>query len=434
MATDVFSDLQWRGLVHQVTDPELPKLLDEDHLTFYCGFDPTADSLHVGGLVQLLNMRRFQLAGHRPIAVVGGGTGLVGDPSGKQAERVLLSEEVLQANLAGIRKQIERIVDFSPGPSQAQLVNNADWLKALRLTDFLRDVGKHFSVNAMIARDSVRTRLEGREQGISFSEFAYMLLQAYDFLYLFDHHGCRLQVGGSDQWGNIASGIDLIRRMRDGEAYGLTTPLVEGLPGTKMGKTERGTVWLDPAKTSPFRFYQYWINADDESVIGLLKSFTFLDRERIEELEQEVKTNPALRQAQKLLATEVTRLVHGDEELQKALRATEALFGEEIAELDEPTLLEVFSEAPSTRLVAAEVLPQGLGLVDLLAETGLAESKAAARTYIKGGGVYVNNSRCTDLDKVLGEPDLLLDRYLVLRRGKKSYHLVSFEQGRGPAT
>jgi tyrosyl-tRNA synthetase len=427
LLTDIYSELEWRGAIHQVTDPLLPELLAREPFSLYCGFDPTADSLHVGGLLQLINLRRFQLAGHRPIAVIGGATGLVGDPSGKASERVLLSKQDIDSNAAGIALQIERLIDFSSGGGQAVMVNNADWLAPIKLTDFLRDVGKHFSVNAMIARDSIRARLEEREHGISFTEFAYMLLQAYDFLYLFEHFGCRLQIGGSDQWGNITSGIDLIRRMADGQAYGLTSPLIEGLPGAKMGKSEKGNVWLDPRRTSPYRFYQYWLNVEDQHVVRLLKLFTFLDKARIEELALEVQEEPARRQAQKALAFEVTALVHGPEEAGKAVRASSALFGSQIAELEEPVLLEVLSDAPSTRASRISLSAGGRPLVDLLVEVGLAESKAAARTYIKGGGVYINNMRDTDSERTVRERDLLLDRYLLLRRGKKSHHLVSFE-------
>jgi tyrosyl-tRNA synthetase len=428
LAGDVYSELEWRGAIHQCTDPHLPELLRREQFTLYCGFDPTADSLHVGGLLQLITLRRFQLAGHRPIAVIGGATGLVGDPSGKASERTLMRKEEIDSNAAGIAGQIARFIEFSPGAAQAQavMINNAQWLEPIRLTDFLRDVGKHFSINAMIARESVRARLEEREQGISFTEFSYMLLQAYDFLYLFEQFGCRLQIGGSDQWGNITSGIDLIRRVRDGQAYGLTSPLIEGLPGAKMGKSERGNVWLDPRKTSPYRFYQYWLNVEDEHVVRLLCLFTFLDKTRIEELAREVQEQPARREAQRVLAFEVTALVHGPREAEGAVRSSRALFGSQIAELEEPHLLEVLSEAPSTR-AARSTLSGGKSLVDLLVEVGLAESKAAARSYISGGGVYINNVRASNADRMVAEDDLLLDRYLLLRRGKKSYHLVSFE-------
>jgi tyrosyl-tRNA synthetase len=423
---NAYSELEWRGLIHQATDPDLGKLLAEDRFVVYCGFDPTADSLHLGGLIQLLNLRRLQLAGHRPIAVMGGGTGLIGDPSGRESERVLMSEEVLEANIESIAKQVERIIDFTPGPSHALIVNNADWLKPLALTDFLRDIGKHFSVNAMIARDSVRDRLESREQGISFTEFTYMLLQSYDFLHLFDTHGCRLQIGGSDQWGNITYGIELIRKTRGEQAYGITSPLIKGLSGAKMGKSVGGNIWLDPAKTSPYRFYQHWINADDSDVIAFLKFFTFLDRHRIEKLEAIHEESPGKRVAHQVLAFEVTSLVHGPDEAARAEKASRALFGKQIAELEEQTLLDVLSDVPSSTIPRTALEP-GKPLVELLVETGLAESRGSARSFIEGGGVYINNERDTDVDRLITGGDLLLGRYLVLRRGKKSHHLISFE-------
>lgn len=423
MPTDIYSELSWRGLVHQVTDPELGKLLTGERFVVYCGFDPTADSLHVGGLIQLLGLRRMQLAGHKPLALMGGGTGLIGDPSGKESERTLLSAEVLEANIAKISTQVANVIDIGPGETQGQTVNNADWLRPLRMTDFLRDIGKHFSVNAMVARDSVRNRLESREQGISFTEFTYILLQSYDFLHLYDHYGCRLQIGGSDQWGNITYGIELIRKVRGAQAYGLTSPLIEGLGGAKMGKSVGGNVWLDPAKTSPYRFYQYWINAADEHVVQMLKFFTFLDRDRIGELEQAVVDRPAEREAQRALAHEVTALVHGEEEARKAQQASQALFGRQIAELDERTLLDVLADAPSS-VQPRSSFEEGKALVDLLLEAGLATSKRNAREFISGGGVYVNNAKEQDLERTVGSSDLLLGRYLVLRRGKKNYHLI----------
>lgn len=426
METDLFSDLEWRGLVHQCTDPELGKKLAAEQMTVYCGFDPSADSLHHGSLLQLLALLRFQRAGHRPIAVAGGGTGLIGDPSGKATERPLLAKEEVEANVAGIRRQLERFLDFGRGRSQALLVNNADWLCALNLTDFLRDVGKHFTVNMMIAKESVRARLEDREQGISFTEFSFMLLQAYDFLHLFDHYGCRLQIGGSDQWGNITAGIELIRRVRGEEAYGLTCPLIERLGGGKFGKTEEGTVWLDPARTSPYDFYQYWINTDDRDVARFLKFFTFCDRERIAELEERAGRDPAKREAQRALAFEVTALVHGVPEAEKAVRASEALFSREIAGLDEATLLQVLADSPSTDSPRSGLEGEGVPLVDLLVSTGLAASRSAARADIEGGGVYVNNLREEAVDRKLAADSLLLGRYLLLRRGKKTHHLVRF--------
>ena len=425
MSEDIYAELSWRGLIHQSTDPALGELLARERFVLYCGFDPTADSLHLGGLIQLLGLKRMQLAGHRPIAVMGGGTGLIGDPSGRESERTLLDPEVLDANIAGIRRQAERILDFSPGPSQATLVNNADWLRPLKLTDFLRDIGKHFSVNQMVARDSVRSRLEAREQGISFTEFTYMLLQSYDFLHLFEQHGCRLQIGGSDQWGNITYGIELIRKVKGAEAYGLTSPLIKGLGGAKMGKSVGGNVWLDPAKTSPYRFYQHFINVDDSRVGQFLRFFTFLDRARIEELERLTEEAPQRREAQRVLAREVTTLVHGPAEAAKAERASQALFGTEIAEIDESELLDVLSEAPSSTRPHHE-LAGGAPLVDLLIETGLATSRKNAREFIGGGGVYLNNAKETDVDRAVRVGDLLHGRYLVLRRGKKNHHLVRF--------
>ncbi|HVL52380.1 MAG TPA: tyrosine--tRNA ligase [Actinomycetota bacterium] len=422
---DIYSELEWRGLIHQVTDDRLGSMLAAERFVLYCGFDPTADSLHLGGLIQLLGLRRMQVAGHRPIAVMGGGTGLIGDPSGRESERTLLAPEAIEANIAAIRGQAERIVDFSPGSSQAILVNNADWLRPLKLTDFLRDIGKHFSVNQMVARDSVRNRLENREQGISYTEFTYMLLQSYDFLHLHREHNCRLQIGGSDQWGNITYGIELIRKVAGADAYGLTSPLIKGLGGAKMGKSVGGNVWLDPARTSPYRFYQHFINVDDARVGQFLRFFTFLGRDAIDELDKQVKEAPQRREAQRVLAREVTALVHGPDEAARAERASQALFGRQIAELGERELLEVLSDAPSSNRPPSE-LAGGMPLIDLLIHAGLATSRKNAREFIGGGGVYVNNTKQTDADRSVSEGDLLHGRYLVLRRGKKNHHLVSF--------
>lgn len=426
MSDDIIAELEWRGLIHQSTDPGLGKLLAAEEFTLYCGFDPTADSLHLGGLIQLLNLRRMQLAGHRPIAVMGGGTGLIGDPSGREAERMLLTPEVLDFNISAIRRQAERILDFSEGTPQALMVNNADWLRPITLTDFLRDTGKHFSVNQMVARDSVRNRLENREQGISFTEFTYMLLQSYDFLHLYRTYGCRLQIGGSDQWGNITYGIELIRKVAGTEAYGLTSPLIKGLGGAKMGKSVGGNVWLDPAKTSPYRFYQHFINVDDAEVGRFLRFFTFLGRPEIEALEARHADAPARREAQRRLAVEATTLVHGGAEAAKAEQASRALFGSEIAELGERELLDVLAEAPSSSHPRSS-LGEGSPLIELLIDSGLATSRKNAREFIGGGGVYINNTRQTDIDRAVGERDLLHGRYVVLRRGKKNHHLVSFE-------
>jgi tyrosyl-tRNA synthetase len=419
-------DLRFRGLIHQMTDPALAARLDGGPLTAYTGFDPTADSLHVGHLLQLCNLRRLQLAGHQPIAVAGGGTGFVGDPGGKSEERSLLSEEDLQANLVGIRAQLARFIEFGEGDhgGRALLVNNADWLGPLSLFDFLRDVGKHFTVNQMVAKDSVRSRLERPDQGISYTEFSYMLLQAYDFLHLFDAFDCRLQLGGSDQWGNITMGIDLVRKVRHEEVWGLTTPLVLKADGTKFGKTESGTVWLDAGRTSPYQLYQFFLRSEDAVVGTYLRYFTFLSHEAILDLDRATAEHPERRDAQRELARQVCTLVHGAAETVRAEAAATALFGEAVTELDERTLLDVFADAPSTNIARTRLDDGQLLLVDLLVETELEPSKSRARSTLEGGGAYLNNQRQNDLDRSIGPADLVDGRYLVLRKGKKSYHLV----------
>lgn len=426
MAT-LSEDLSFRGLIHQVTDPALEARLDSDRLTAYSGFDPTADSLHVGHLLQVCNLRRLQQAGHRPIALAGGGTGFVGDPGGKSEERALLSEESLRSNLIGIRGQLERFLDFGDeGSGRALLVNNADWLEPMTLFQFLREVGKHFTVNQMVAKDSVKSRLSRADQGISFTEFSYMLLQAYDFLHLFDAYECRLQLGGSDQWGNITMGTELVRKVRQMEVWGLTTPLVLKADGTKFGKTETGTVWLDPARTSPYQLYQYFLRSEDEVVGTYLRYFTFLEHEVIEALDESTASHPERREAHQELARQVCTLVHGEAETKRAEQAAAALFGEGVELLDEATLLDVFVEAPSTTLPWAR-LDNELSLVDLLVETGLDASKSQANTTVGQGGAYINNRRANDPKQLLGRDDLVAGRYLVLRRGKRNYHLVQFE-------
>ncbi len=422
-------DLRFRGLVHQMTDPGLEGRLNGDTLTVYSGFDPTADSLHVGHLLQMCTLRRLQQAGHRPIAVAGGGTGMIGDPGGKSEERALLSPEQLAANLAGIRAQLGRFMDFdgSGGHGGALLVNNADWLSGLSLLDFLRDTGKHFTVNQMVAKDSVKSRLARADQGISYTEFSYMLLQAFDFLHLYDAFDCRLQIGGSDQWGNITMGIELIRKVRQGEAWGLTTPLVLKADGTKFGKTESGTVWLDADRTSPYQLYQFFLNTEDAVVGTYLRYFTFLPHEAISQLDQATATRPEGRAAQRALAREVCTLVHGEGETRRVEQVAAALFGGEIGDLDEKDLLEVFAEAPSTVMGKSRLDGSDLTVVDLLAETGLVRSKSHARTTVEQGGAYVNNRRQTDGDRSVGTGDLVAGRYVVLRRGKRQYHLVRFE-------
>jgi tyrosyl-tRNA synthetase len=419
-------DLRFRGLIHQMTDPVLAERLDRDRLTAYTGFDPTADSLHVGHLLQMCNLRRLQQAGHQPIAVAGGGTGLIGDPGGKSEERALLSEEMLEANLVGIRGQLARFVEFGSGDhgGHALLVNNADWLRPLALFDFLRDVGKHFTVNQMVAKDSVKSRLERVDRGISYTEFSYMLLQAYDFLHLFDAFGCRLQLGGSDQWGNITMGIDLVRKVRHEEVWGLTTPLIVKADGTKFGKTETGTVWLDADRTSSYQLYQFFLRSEDAVVGSYLRYFTLLPHGRILELDRATAQHPERREAQRELAREVCTLVHGPSEAARAEAAAAALFGEQVTELDERTLLDVFADAPSTPIARSRLDDGQLLLVDLLFDTGLEASKTRARATVEAGGAYVNNRRERDLGRSIGPADLVAGRYVVLRRGKRDYHLV----------
>jgi tyrosyl-tRNA synthetase len=420
---DVFDELRWRGLVHQVTDDALALKLAGERFTVYHGIDMTADSLHVGSLVGVLVLRRFQAHGHRPVVLLGAGTTRIGDPSGKRAERPLLSPEQIAANTAGIRAQLERLLDFTPGPAGAVLLDNTDWLAPMPLLDFLRDVGKHFTVNAMLAKESVKARFAEADVGISFTEFSYMLLQAYDYLHLFDTEGCRLQVGGSDQWGNITAGMDLIRRVRGAEAYGLTWPLVTKTDGTKFGKSEAGNVWLDPARTSPYDFFQFWLNTDDRDVGRYLRTFTALDEAEITGLEAAVTVDAGVRTAHRTLAREVTSLIHGQPAAEAAARAAAALFGGDLRRLVEAALAQVFADAPSSEL-ARERLEAGVPLVDLLAESGLVASKSAARQGISQGGVSLNGQREVDLDRRVGPEDLLAGGFVVLKRGKRSYHVV----------
>ena len=424
---NVFDEFEWRGLVYDAT-PGLRELLDREKLTAYIGFDPTAASLHVGSLLPIMGLARLQRFGHSPIAIAGGGTGMIGDPSGKTQERQLLTLEKVEENLQGIKAQLARFLDFEAKENPARIVNNADWLATVPLIDFLRDTGKYFSVNQMMAKESVRRRLEG-EEGLSYTEFSYMLLQAYDFLVLYDRHGCRLQMGGSDQWGNITAGADLIRRLR-GEgadeklAHGLVFPLVTTSSGVKFGKTEAGTIWLDPALTSPFRFYQFWINTDDRDVVHYLKSFTWLTREEIAELEEKVRSAPQEREAQKRLAREVTRMVHGDEALAKAERATAVLFGAEIAELEPAEVRDIFADVPSVEIAKARLEGEGLPMADLLVASGLVPSKGEARRAIQGGGIYLNNVRVGEDKRTATLADALGGELIVLRKGRKEYRLA----------
>ena len=440
----LFADLEARGIVKQITSPQLSQRLAAQPITLYAGFDPTSDALHVGSLLPLLTLRRFQMAGHRPIAVVGGATGMIGDPSGKSQERNLLTDEQIQKNVEGIRSVISKFLDMT-GPNAATIVNNSDWFRTLSFIHFLRDIGKHFTVNHMVAKESVRARLEDREHGISYTEFSYMLLQAYDFHHLHETQKCELQIGGSDQWGNITAGIELIRRIRvakDPEAaqaagldadhapevFGLTHPLVSKADGTKFGKTESGTIWLDPKKTSPYRFYQFFIQTSDADVMTYLKFFTFLSHDQLREIEASLQISPEKRTAQTILAQELTRLVHGEVELKKAEKATHALFGESIRELDETTLMDVLSGAPSTlKSMSSLADTSALALLDLLVETQLCPSKGQARKDVQAGGIYLNNERVTDAILNIQPLHLLADRYVVLRKGKKNYHWVKFQ-------
>lgn len=425
----LFEELQWRGLIHQATDREtLAKRLDHDRMVGYIGFDPSAGSLHVGHLQQLCTLRRLQEAGHQAIGLVGGGTGMIGDPSGKSEERNLLGVEELDANRAAIRDQVATILGADrPGAegAGALLVDNSEWLAPARLLDFLRDVGKHFSVNEMIRKDSVRNRLEGREQTLSFTEFSYMLLQSWDFVQLHDRYGCELQLGGSDQWGNITEGVDLIRRLRGAAAYGLTSPLVTKSDGTKFGKTESGAVWLDPARTSPYAFYQFWLRTPDADTGPYLRRFTMLGRERIEELEQALADHPERREAQRVLAAEMTAMIHGAGEATRAERASAVLFTDKIAELDSPTLAGALGDAPST-VVGRALLESGLRIVDALRTSGLAKSNRDARQLLSEGSIHVNGRRVGD-DCVLTADDALHGRWIVLRRGKANQHVLLVE-------
>jgi tyrosyl-tRNA synthetase len=428
--TECAADLAFRGLVHQVTDEGLLGRLDRAGMTAYAGFDPSGPSLHVGNLLQLCTLRRLQLAGHRPIALAGGVTGMIGDPGGKAAERNLLTAETLAANLAGIRPQLEKFLDFTAGADptrRALLRDNSEWLGDMSMVDFLREVGKHFTVNQMVAKESVKARFERPDQGISYTEFSYMLLQAYDFLRLHLDEGCTLQIGGSDQWGNITMGVDLIRRVARAEAYGLTSPLVLKADGTKFGKTESGTVWLDAAMTSPYRLYQFFLAAEDAVVGSYLRYFTFLERAEIEALDAETAANPSRRAAQRALASSVCTLVHGAPEAARAERASAALFSEEVAGLDEVTLLDAFEDAPSAAVGRDALAGGAVSLVDALVVSGLTSSRGEARRTIAQGGAYVNNRREASEDRVLGSDDLLHDRYVVLRRGRRDLAMLRVE-------
>jgi tyrosyl-tRNA synthetase len=421
MTTELISDLEWRGLISQTTDRgALLADLNAGPISFYLGFDPTAPSLHLGNLVVLLVMRRFQLAGHRPIPLVGGATGLVGDPSGRNEERTLNASELVGEWVLRIRTQLEKFLDFQTEVNPAMMANNLDWTSSLSALEFLRDIGKHFSVNQMLAKDSVSTRLESG--GISYTEFSYQVLQGFDYLELYRRHNCILQLGGSDQWGNIIAGLDLIRKSDSGTAHALTIPLMTKSDGSKFGKTATGTVWLDPEMTTPYAFYQFWLNTDDRDVEKYLKVFSFKSHEEIDRLTETVKTNPGAREAHRELAREVTSLVHGAEQATKVELAAKALFGQaELGELDESTLASALSQLPRTTISAGSPIPTW---IDLLVATGVVDSKSAARRIVNEGGGYLNNVKIVGDDFTPTEEDFLFGRFIVLRKGKRDLAAV----------
>jgi tyrosyl-tRNA synthetase len=416
---DLFEELQWRGLVYDATEG-VRDVLAREKVTGYVGFDPTAASLHVGNLQAIMPLARMQRFGHRPIAVMGGGTGLIGDPSGKSVERQLMTVEEVETNLAGIRAQLERFLDFESTAAPARLVNNADWLTKLSAVDFMRDVGKHFTVNAMLAKESVRRRLES-EDGITYTEFSYSLLQSYDFLELYDRFGCTLQMGGSDQWGNITSGMDLIRRLRGGKAHGLVLPLITTAAGTKFGKTESGTIWLDPGRTSPYQFYQFWLNADDQDAVKYLRFFTFLSADQIRELEVAGLQEPEKRHPQRALAREVTGLVHGAAALEEAEGAANLLFANGVSTLTATQVEQALAGVPTS---GVEFVSGGWLVVDLLPSAGITKSKSEAQRLIRGGGLSVNDRRITDEKQRLMLDDAIEGELFVVRKGKRDYFLI----------
>jgi tyrosyl-tRNA synthetase len=423
---NLVEELKWRGMLQDIM-PGTEEQLNREMTTGYVGFDPTAESLHIGSLVPILLLLHLQRAGHKPIALVGGATGMVGDPSGKSEERNLLDEESLQRNIRGIRGQLEKYLDFTPGkPNTAELVNNYDWFKGLGFIDFLRDVGKHITVNYMMSKDSVRKRIEG-ETGISYTEFAYQLMQGYDYYWLYVNKGCKLQMGGSDQWGNITTGTELVRRKAGGEAFAFTCPLITKADGGKFGKTEKGNVWLDPARTSPYQFYQFWLNAADEDAMKWIRIFTLMPMEEIIALTDAHAADPGARQLQKRLAKEVTTFVHGEEECATAISTTEKLFSvnaaDNIRSMGEAEILASMEGVPTFNVSMAE-LAAGLDVVSFLAGTGIFPSKGEARKTVQGGGVSVNREKVSDISRVLGTADLLADKYLLVTKGKKHHHLV----------
>jgi tyrosyl-tRNA synthetase len=424
-AVNIIEELQWRGLIADCTDTaELTKKISAP-ITLYCGFDPTADSLHVGSLVPLLALRRFQLLGHHPIALAGGATGSIGDPSGKTAERQLLTKEILDHNIASVKVQLAKLLDFETKQNPARLMDNASWTAGISFLDFLRDIGKHFSVNQMVAKESVRARMEDRDVGISFTEFSYMLLQAFDFMVLCRDQNCELQIGGSDQWGNITAGIDLTRKKLGRHVFGLTLPLIMNTDGSKFGKTAAGAIWLDAKRTSVYKFYQFWINTADADVIRYLKFFTFLSQEEIAALEKQHVENPGARIAHKALAKAATDLIHGEHATHEAIRASEILFGGELKAITESTFNEIIGEVPTKEIEKAKLDGAGVPLVEFLVHATLCPSKGQARKEIEGGGVNINNVREASALRMVTSADLLFGKHVLLRKGKKNYVVVT---------
>lgn len=419
---NVLDELRWRGLLYDRTEG-LDQVMATQAVTAYIGFDPTASSLHVGSLLPIMSLARLQRFGHTPIALVGGGTGLIGDPSGKANERALLTVEQVEANAEGIRRQLERFLDFGAAGNPARMVNNADWLRQVSLLEFLRDTGKHFTVSAMLAKESVKRRL-GSDDGLSFTEFSYQLLQAYDYLVLHDRFGCGLQAGGSDQWGNVVAGCDLIRRVRGAKAHGLVLPLVTTSAGTKFGKTEAGTVWLDAERTSPFRFYQFWLNTDDRDAVKFLKWFTLLTEPEIGAIAHAHEAAPQKRDAQRELARIITRTVHGEAELARALRASAVLFGGKLADADPADILMVFDDVPSIELSATDLDGDGLSAAEAALRASLVASKGEAARLIKQGGLYVNDRRATETENRITRADMLGGHVLVLRKGQRERRVL----------
>ena len=422
----ILDELTWRGLINDCTDSEgLTERLSKGPIVLYCGFDPTSDSLHAGNLVPLIALRRFQDQGHIPVALAGGATGAIGDPSGKSTERTLLTRETLQENIAAVKTQLGKLLDFNTSSNPARLLDNADWTENVTLLDFLRDIGKHFTVNNMVAKESVRARMEDRDVGISYTEFSYMLLQAFDFYHLKKEHECDLQIGGSDQWGNITAGIELTRRKLNTTGFGLTLPLITNTDGSKFGKTEAGAVWLDSARTSIYKFYQFWIRTDDRDVIRYLKYFTFLSRDQISELEKSHEENPGAREAHTALAVAMTDLIHGENATKETQQASQILFGGDLEGIGENTFNEIVGEVPTVEIEKSKLEGDGMPILELFVTSGLCQSNGQARKDLQGGGLNLNNERQSDPQAKITSEALLFGKHLLLRKGKRNYTVIS---------